>query len=104
MHVNELRISICLVITAIDNGIVMGDITTIRKEAIQIGYLCCVQLKNPQKQKTFEHRLSEVELVVPVLEQTTREVRVYVLAMLLEVTAWNIFTTAAIYDTVSAMW
>ena len=103
MHVNELRISVCLVITAIDDGIVMGDITTIRKEAIQIGYLCCVQLKNPQKQKTFEHRLSEVELVVPVLEQTTREVRVY-LPCSFEVTACNVLTTAAIYDTVSAMW
>ena len=54
----------------------MGDNMTIRKEAIQIGYLCCVQLKNFQKQKTFEHRLSENELAVPVLEQTTSEVRV----------------------------
>ena len=86
MHVNELHISVCLVIATIDKGIVMGDITTIRKEAIQIGYLCCVQLKNPQKQKVFEHRLSKVELAVPVLEQTAREVRVY-LPWSFEVTA-----------------
>ena len=52
----------------------MGDITTMKKEAIQLGYLSCVQLKNSQNQRTFEHRLSEIKLALPILEQTAREV------------------------------
>ena len=52
----------------------MGDSATMKKEAIQLAYLCCVQLKNPQKQKIFEHQLSENELAVPVLQQIAREV------------------------------
>ena len=49
-------------------------IATMKKEAMQLGYLCCVHLKNLQKQKIFEHRLSENGLAVPVLQQTAREV------------------------------
>ena len=53
-------------------------IATMKKEAIQLGYLCCVHLKNLQKQKIFEHQLSEIGLAVPVLQQTAREVAINV--------------------------
>ena len=57
-----------------EKDIVMGDTATVKKEAIQLAYLCCVQLKNPRKQKVYGYQLSEIGLAVPVLEQTAREV------------------------------
>ena len=67
------------VIAVIEEAIVLGDTMTLKKEAIQLGYLCCVQLKDTQRQEIFLHRLSEIWLPVPTLEQITKEV--WVLAM-----------------------
>lgn len=61
-------------IAIIEKAILLGDTATVKKEAIQLGYLCCVQLKNPQKQRMFEDWLSEIGLAVPVLEKTARKV------------------------------
>ena len=52
----------------------MGDITVMKIEAIQLGYLCCVQLNNSQKQGEFEHQLSELGIGIPDTEQTKFEV------------------------------
>ena len=52
----------------------MGDITVMKIEAIQLGYLCCVQLNNSQKQEEFEHQLSELGIPLPDTEQTKIEV------------------------------
>ena len=51
----------------------MDDITTMKIEALQLGYLCCVQLKNLQKQGEFEHQLSEIGIAIPE-KQTKNEV------------------------------
>ena len=51
----------------------MGDIATIKIEALQLGYLCCVQLKNVQKEGEFEHQLSEIGIAIPD-EQTKNKV------------------------------
>ena len=71
VKVSEL---VYLVITIIEKAIVLGDITTMKKEAIQLGYLCCAQLKNPEMQRIFRHRLSDTELAIPTLEQIAQEV------------------------------
>ena len=64
----------CLAIAIIDKGFGMGDIRTMNIEALQLGCLCCVQLKNLQKQREFEHQLSAIRIAIPVLEQTTNKV------------------------------
>ena len=61
-------------IAIIERGNVMGDITVMKIEAIQLGYLCCVELNNPQKQGEFEHQLSELGIAMPDTEQTKIEV------------------------------
>ena len=61
-------------IEIIEKANVLGDIATLKKEAVQLGYLCCVQLNSPQKQEIFQHQLSEIELALPTLEQTAKEV------------------------------
>ena len=52
----------------------MGDVTTMKIEAIQLGYMCCDQLKNSQKQGEFEHQFSELGIPIPDLEQSKIEV------------------------------
>ena len=54
----------------------MGDITVMKIEAIQLGYLCCVELNNSQKQGEFEHQLSELGIAIPDTEQTKIEVNI----------------------------
>ena len=54
----------------------MGDVTTMKIEAIQLGYMCCVQLKNSQKQGEFEKQLSELGIPIPDLEQTKIKVNI----------------------------
>ena len=54
-----------------------GDVTTMKIEAIQLGYMCCVQLKNSQKQKEFEHQFSELGIPIPDLEQVKIEVNIF---------------------------
>ena len=73
-----------------------------KKEAIQLGYLCCVHLKNPQQQRIFEHHLSEIGLDVPVLEQTAKEVWIFVMCALN--LPCDMLTIVAFYDAVPAMW
>ena len=47
----------------------MSDVTTLTIEVIQLGYMCCVQLKNSQKQGKFEKQLLELEIPIPDLQQ-----------------------------------
>ena len=54
----------------------MGDVTTMKIEAIQLGYMCYVQLKNSQKQGEFEKQLSELGIPIPDLEQTKIKVNI----------------------------
>ena len=61
-------------IAIIERGNVRGNITVMKIEATQLGYLCCVELKNSQKQGEFEHQLSELGIVMPDTEQTKIEV------------------------------
>ena len=63
-----------LAIAIIERGSMMGDVTTMKIEAIQLGYMCCVQLKNSQKQGEFEHQFSELGIAIPDLEHTKIEV------------------------------
>ena len=65
---------VLLAIAIIERDIVMGDIAMMKIEAIQLGYLCCVQLNNSQKQGEFEHQLSELGIAIPNLEQAKNEV------------------------------
>ena len=65
-----------LAIAIIERGDVLGDITKTKIEAIQMGLLCCVQLNNFQKQREFEHQLSELGIAIPDLEQTKIEVTI----------------------------
>ena len=65
---------IYLVIAIIEKAIVLGDIMVIKKEAVQMGYLCCVQLNDSQKQEIFQHQLSQSNLMVPTLEEIAKEV------------------------------
>ena len=67
-----------LAIAIIERGNMMGDITKVKIEAIQLGYLCCVQLKNSQKQREFEHQLSELGISIPDQEQAKIEVHFYI--------------------------
>ena len=64
-------------IAIIERDTVMGDVTTMKIEAIQLGYMCCVQLKNSQKQGEFEKQLSELKIPIPDLEQTKIEVKTF---------------------------
>ena len=77
MHYMAVKMStlVLLAIAIIERGTVMGDVTMIKIEAIQLGYLCCVQLNNSQKQGEFEHQLSELGIAIPDLEQTKIEVQ-----------------------------
>ena len=65
-----------LAIAIIERGDVLGDITKTKIEAIQMGLLCCVELSNSQKQREFEHQLSELGITIPDLEQTKIEVTI----------------------------
>ena len=72
-------------IAIIERDTVMGDVTTMKIEAIQLGYMCCVQLKNSQKQGEFEKQLSELKILIPDLEQTKIKVK-HFSVMCIEVT------------------
>ena len=63
----------------------MGDVTTMKIEAIRLGYMCCVQLKNCQKQGEFVKQLSELGILIPDIEQTKIEVK-YFIVMCVQVT------------------
>ena len=56
---------------------ILGDIAKTRIEAIQMGLLCCVELNSSQKQREFEHQLSELGIAMPGLEQAKNKVRIY---------------------------
>ena len=73
---------IYLVIAIIEKAIVLGDITMIKKEALQLGYLCCVQLNDSKKQEIFQHQLSVNQLTIPTLEQIMKEVEKFCVAVL----------------------
>ena len=59
----------------------MGDITVMKIEAIQLGYLCCVQLNNSQKQGEFEHQLSELGIAIADTEQTKNKVAIKIISV-----------------------
>jgi len=43
----------------------MPDSTTVKIDALKLGYICCERLKNKQKRREFEHRLSELRITMP---------------------------------------
>ena len=65
---------VLIAIAIIERGNILGDITKTRIEAIQMGLLCCVELNNSQKQREFEHQLSELGIPMPGLEQAKNKV------------------------------
>ena len=77
MHYMTVKMStlVLLAIAIIERGIVMGDVTMMKIEAMWLGYLCCVQLNNSQKQVEFEHQLLELGIAIPDLEQTKIKVQ-----------------------------
>ena len=62
-------------IAIIERGTERGDVTTIKSHALQLGYLCCERLKDNQKQKEFEHRMSEMSISFPLTDNTVNQVR-----------------------------
>ncbi|XP_065891374.1 3'-5' exoribonuclease HELZ2-like isoform X2 [Dysidea avara] len=68
--VDNKRIKNCLgdceqAIAIIERGLMKGDSTTAKIEALQLGYLCCVKLMNSQRKSEFEHRLKEFGIAMP---------------------------------------
>ena len=86
------------VITIIERDVVLGDVTMMKIEAIQLGYLCCVQLNNSQKRGEFGHQLSELGIAIPDLK-TKNKVRKHLLPCFhTDVTLQCIFVIVALYD------
>ena len=52
-------------IAFIERGLMMGDSTTAKIEAMQLGYLCCEKLNSQQKKREFNHRLKEFGIEMP---------------------------------------
>ena len=63
-----------LAIAIIERGIEKGDTTTIKRQALQLGYLCCVKLKDVQKEKEFKHRMSEMSVEYPITDHIVNQV------------------------------
>ena len=77
-----------------------GDITTMKIEAIQLGYMCCVQLKNSQKQGEFEKQLLELEILIPDLEQAKIKVKTFQYTKL----PYSVLPLVAMYNRRSTTW
>jgi len=43
----------------------MPDSSTVKIDALKLGYICCERLKNKQKWGEFEHRLLELNITMP---------------------------------------
>lgn len=67
---------VALAIAIIERGIEKGDITTIKRHALQLGYLCCKWVRDVQKEKEFEHRMSEMSIKYPVTDHTRNQVNI----------------------------
>jgi len=65
-----------LAIAIIDRGVERGDITTVKRHALQLGYLCCERVKDAQKEKEFQCRMSELNIKCPIAKQTINQVGV----------------------------
>ena len=63
-----------LAIAIIERGIQRGDIATVKKHALQLGYLCCGRLKDVQKEKEFERRMSEMNMKYPIAKHVINQV------------------------------
>ncbi|XP_065891397.1 uncharacterized protein [Dysidea avara] len=64
------RIKNCLgdceqAIAIIERGVLMPDSTTVKIDALKLGYICCERLKSNHKRGEFEHRLSELNITMP---------------------------------------
>ena len=70
-----MHLPVLSAIVIIERGNVPGDVTTMKIEAIQLGYMCCVQLKNSQKQGEFEKQLSQLGIPIPDLQRIKIEVQ-----------------------------
>ena len=77
-----------------------GDVTTMKIEAIQLGYMCCVQLKNSQKQGEFEKQLLELEILIPDLEQAKIKVKTFQYTKL----PYSVLPLVAMYNRRSTTW
>ena len=63
-----------IAIAIVERGIKEGDIATVKRHALQLGYLFCEKLKDNQKQKEFEHRMSEMNINYPLTGNTVNQV------------------------------
>lgn len=69
----------------------------IKKHALQLGYLCCMRLKNVQKEKEFERRMSEMKINYPIPNHTINQVRAN--TKFNKVAMYNHLLIAAVYIT-----
>ena len=65
---------LCVAIAIVERGVEGGDIATVKRHALQLGYLCCERLKDNLKQKEFEHRMSEMNINFPLTDNTVNQV------------------------------
>ena len=63
-----------LAIAIIERGTQRGDITIVKRHALQLGYLCCRRLEDIQKEKEFECRMSEMSIEYPIAEHVINQV------------------------------
>lgn len=65
-----------IAIAIIEQGLMKGDSTTAKIEALKLGYLCCAKLINNQRKREFEYRLKEFGIEMPAnTDQIRNEVR-----------------------------
>ena len=69
-----LKITLSLAIAIIERGVGRGDITTVKRHALQLGYLCCERLKDVQKEKEFKCRMSEIHIKYPIAKDIINQV------------------------------
>lgn len=57
--------AIATAIAIIEKGVLMPDSTSVKIDALKLGYICCEKLKDKQKLGEFELRLSELSINLP---------------------------------------
>ena len=67
---------IFLAIAIIERGVERGDVVTVKKHALQLGYLCCERLKDVQKEKEIQYRMLELNIKCPIAKNTINQVGV----------------------------
>ena len=63
-----------IAIAIIERGVQRGDVTTVKRHALQLGYLYCGRLKDVQKEKEFERRMSEMNIKYPIAKHIINQV------------------------------